>query len=140
MIAVTNATAKKYGLKTVADLKKVGSFKFGGFPECKTRPTCFLGVTKTYGVKNASFVPLAGISAYAALDAGKVLAADVFSTDPPLGKRSKYTVLADPKHIGGFQNVAPIVKASVAKAAGPGVHEDGERRLGDADARTRSWR
>ena len=68
---------------------------------------------------NASFVPLAGISAYAALDAGKVLAADVFSTDPPLGKGSKYTVLADPKHIGGFQNVAPIVKTSVAKARGP---------------------
>ena len=34
-----------------------------------------------------------GISAYAALDAGNVLAADVFSTDPPLGKGSKYTVL-----------------------------------------------
>jgi osmoprotectant transport system substrate-binding protein len=118
VIAVTNATAKKYGLKSVADLKKVGSFKFGGFPECKTRPTCFLGVTKTYGVTNASFVPLAGISAYAALDAGTVLAADVFSTDPPLGKPSKYTVLADPKHIGGFQNVAPIVKASVAKEGG----------------------
>jgi len=118
VIAVTNATAKKYGLKSVADLKKVGSFKFGGFPECKTRPTCFLGVTKTYGVTNASFTPLAGISAYQALDSGTVLAADVFSTDPPLGKPSKYTVLADPKHIGGFQNVAPIVKASVAKSAG----------------------
>jgi len=118
VIAVTNATAKKYGLKTVADLKKVSGLKFGGFPECKTRPTCFLGVTKTYGVKNASFVPLAGISAYAALDAGKVQAADVFSTDPPLGKPSKYTVLADPKHIGGFQNVAPVVRVSVVKDGG----------------------
>jgi len=118
VIAVTNATAKKYGLKSVADLKKVGPFKFGGFPECKTRTTCFLGVTNTYGVKNAQFVPLAGISAYAALDAGRVLAADVFSTDPPLLKPSKYTVLDDPKHIGGFQNVAPIVKSSVAKEGG----------------------
>ena len=60
VIAVTNATAKKYGLKSVADLKKVGSFKFGGFPECKTRTTCFLGLTNTYGVTNASFVPLGG--------------------------------------------------------------------------------
>ena len=58
-------------------------------------------------------------SQYVALDSGKVLAADVFSTDPPLGKGSKYTVLADPKHVTGFQNVAPIVKASVATAAGP---------------------
>ena len=119
VLAVTNATAKKYGLRSVGDLKKVGAFKLGGFPECKTRNTCFLGYTKQYGLTKASFVPLAGISAYAALDAGKVLAADVFSTDPPLGKNSKYTVLADPKHVTGFQNVAPIVKSSVAKALGP---------------------
>ena len=52
------------------------------------------------------------------VDAKKVLAADVFSTDPPLGKGSKYTVLKDPKHVTGFQNVAPIVKTSVATAAG----------------------
>jgi len=119
VVAVTNATAKKYGLKSIADLKKAGSFKFGGFPECQTRNTCFVGYTKQYGITNASFLPLAGISAYAALDAGTVLAADVFSTDPPLGKGSKYTVLADPKHVTGFQNVAPIVKTSVVKALGP---------------------
>jgi osmoprotectant transport system substrate-binding protein len=118
VVAVTNATAKKYGLKSIADLKKVGPFKFGGFPECKTRTTCFLGYTKQYGITNATFTPLAGISAYAALDAGSVLAADVFSTDPPLGKGSKYTVLADPKHVTGFQNVAPIVKTSVATSLG----------------------
>jgi osmoprotectant transport system substrate-binding protein len=118
VVAVTNATASKYGLKSIGDLKKAGSFKFGGFPECKTRNTCFIGYTKQYGITKATFVPLAGISAYAALDASKVLAADVFSTDPPLGKGSKYTVLADPKHVTGFQNVVPIVKASVAAALG----------------------
>jgi osmoprotectant transport system substrate-binding protein len=119
VVAVTNATAKKYGLKSVGDLKKAGAFKFGGFPECKTRNTCFVGYTKQYGITKATFLPLAGISAYAALDAGKVLAADVFSTDPPLGKGSKYTVLTDPKHVTGFQNVAPIVKTSVVQALGP---------------------
>jgi len=119
VLAVTNATAKKYGLKSIGDLKKVGPFKLGGLPECKTRNTCFVGYTKQYGLSNASFLPLAGISAYAALDAGKVLAADVFSTDPPLGKNSKYTVLKDPKHITGFQNVAPIVKTSLLKQLSP---------------------
>jgi osmoprotectant transport system substrate-binding protein len=118
VVAVTNATAKKYGLKSIADLKKVGPFKFGGFPECKTRNTCFVGYTKQYGITNATFTPLAGISAYAALDGGQILAADVFSTDPPLGKGSKYTVLADPKHVTGFQNVAPIVKTSVVTSLG----------------------
>ncbi len=118
VVAVTNATAKKYGLKSIADLKKVGSFKFAAFPECQTRNTCLVGYKRAYGITNVSFVPLASISAYTLLDQGKVLAADVFSTDPPLGKNSKYTVLKDPKHVTGFQNVVPIVKTSVAKAAG----------------------
>ena len=58
----------------------------------------------------------------------------MFSTDPPLGKPSKYTVLADPKHVTGFQNVAPIVKTSVATGSRAEVHEHGERGLGEADA------
>jgi len=118
VVAVTTATARRYGLHAIGDLRKAGSFKLGGFPECQTRNTCFAGYRKAYGLTRARFVPLAGISAYAALDAGKVLAADVFSTDPPLGKNSKYTVLADPKHVTGFQNAAPLVKTSVARAAG----------------------
>jgi osmoprotectant transport system substrate-binding protein len=118
VVAVTNATATKYGLKTISDLQKAGSFKFGGFPECQTRNTCFVGYTKLYGLKNATFASVGSLSPYAALDAGDVLAADVFSTDPPLSAPSKYTVLTDPKHVTGFQNVAPIVKTSVATAAG----------------------
>src|SRR5215467_16355052 len=76
VLAVTNATAKKYGLKSIGDLKKVGAFKLGGFPECKTRNTCFVGYTKQYGLSKATFVPLGSISAYVALDQGKLLAAD----------------------------------------------------------------
>jgi osmoprotectant transport system substrate-binding protein len=118
VVVVTKAYAKKFGLKSISDLKKAGSFKFGGFPECKTRNTCLVGYKKQYGLTKVSFVPLSGISVYAALDAGKIQAGDGFSTDPPLGKGSKYAVLKDPKHVTGFQNVAPIVKTSVAKALG----------------------
>jgi osmoprotectant transport system substrate-binding protein len=117
VVAVTQATAKKYGLKQIGDLKKVGAFKFGGFPECATRSTCLVGYKKAYGLSKVTFVPTQLL--YPALDSSKVLAADVFSTDPPLAKPSKYVVLADPKHVTGFQNVAPIVKSSVAKALGP---------------------
>ena len=118
VLAVTNATANKHGLKSIADLKKLGSFKLAAFPECQTRNTCLVGYKKQYGLKNVSFVPLASISAYTLLDQGKVQVADVFSTDPPLGKGSKYRVLSDPKHVTGFQNVVPIVKTSVAQAGG----------------------
>jgi osmoprotectant transport system substrate-binding protein len=119
VLAVTNATAKKYGLKTISDLQKVGPFKLGGFPECQTRNTCFVGYTHAYGLKNASFESVGSLSPYAALDSGSVLAADVFSTDPPLLPPSKYTVLTDPKHITGFQNVAPIVSTKIEQEAGP---------------------
>ena len=55
-----------------------------------------------------------------------VIVQDVFHRTSPktatatysLAKPSKYTVLADPKHVTGFQNVAPIVKTSVATALG----------------------
>jgi len=116
VVAVTNKTAQKYGLKSIGDLNKVGKFKFGGYAECKTRSTCLVGYTKAYGLKHVTFVPTQ--TQYVALDSGAVLAADVFSTDPPLGKGSKYTVLSDPKHVTGFQNVAPVVKTSVVTAAG----------------------
>jgi len=116
VVAVTDATAKKYGLQQIGDLKKVGAFKFGGYPECATRSTCLLGYKKAYGLKKVSFVPTQLL--YPGLDSNKFLAADVFSTDPPLANPSKYTVLADPKHVTGFQNVAPIVKTSVANALG----------------------
>jgi osmoprotectant transport system substrate-binding protein len=112
-----SSTAKKLGVKTIDDMKKVKSFTFGGFPECRTRITCLLGLTKTYGLKQTKFVPLASISVYTALDQGKITAGDVFSTDPQLAG-SKYTVLTDTKHIFGFQNVAPVISQKLAKDGG----------------------
>jgi osmoprotectant transport system substrate-binding protein len=76
------------------------------------------GLHNNYKLTNVTFVPLANISPYAALDAGKVQAAAVFSTDPVLGKGSKYVLLSDPVHQFGFQNVAPIVKTSLVQSLG----------------------
>jgi osmoprotectant transport system substrate-binding protein len=112
-----SSTAKKLGVKTIADMKKVKSFSFGGFPECRTRVTCLLGLTKVYGLTQTKFVPLASISVYTALDQGKITAGDVFSTDPQLSS-GKYTVLTDTKHIFGFQNVVPVLSQKLAKAGG----------------------
>jgi osmoprotectant transport system substrate-binding protein len=110
------STAHKYGVKTIGDMKKVKSFTFAGFPECKTRITCLLGLKKIYGLKQAKFVPLGSVSVYTLLDNGTVTAGDVFSTDPQLSDKSKYTVLKDTKHIFGFQNVAPIVSKDIDSA------------------------
>jgi osmoprotectant transport system substrate-binding protein len=118
-IAVTNATAKKYDLHTIVDLAKVPNLTLGAMPEFQTRNTGLIGLEKEYGLHKIQFVALGSVSSYQALDSGKVLAADVFSTDPPLASPSKYTVLTDPKNLFGFENVAPIVATSLVKAAGP---------------------
>jgi osmoprotectant transport system substrate-binding protein len=111
------SNAKKLGVKTIEDMKKVKSFSYAGFPECKTRITCLLGLKQIYGLTQVTFVPLGSISVYTVLDQGKATAGDVFSTDPQLAG-SKYTVLKDTKHIFGFQNVAPVLSQSLAKAGG----------------------
>jgi osmoprotectant transport system substrate-binding protein len=111
------STAKKYGVKTIGDMKKVKSFTFAGYPECRTRITCLLGLKNIYGLKQTKFVPLGSISVYTLLDQKKVTAGDVFSTDPQL-QGKKYTVLTDTKHIFGFQNVAPVVSKDLAGAGG----------------------
>jgi osmoprotectant transport system substrate-binding protein len=115
VIAVTRATARKYGLKTVADLKKVPDLTIAGFPEWETRWTGPIG--NRYGVRGFDFVPLSGISAYTLLDQGKVLAADVFTTDPQL-LSTKYVQLRDPKNMFGFQYVAPVVSRKLVTENG----------------------
>ncbi len=117
-VAVLKTTAAKEHLHSLADLKRVRNLRLGGLPEFRTRNTGLVGLRRNYGLEDVTFVPLAGISPYVALDRHQVDAAAVFSTDPPLGKGSKYVVLADPVHQFGFQNVAPVVKESVVKRLG----------------------
>ncbi len=104
-IAVLRTTATRYGLKTVGDLKKVPNLTLAGFPTFETRWAPNL--KRLYGV-TFDFTPLAGISAYTLLNQKKVLAAGIFTTDPQLIS-TKYVVLREPRHMFGFQYVAPVL-------------------------------
>jgi osmoprotectant transport system substrate-binding protein len=115
VLAVTRATARRYGLRTIADLKKVPGLTIAGFPEWKSRWTGPIG--RQYGVRGFRFVPLAGISAYQLLDQGDVLAADVFTTDPQL-LSNKYVQLRDTKNMFGFQHVALVVDRDLVRENG----------------------
>jgi osmoprotectant transport system substrate-binding protein len=110
---VLKSTATKDGLTNMTDLSKLKSFSYAGYPECTTRITCILGMKQIYGLKNISYVPIGNISVYTLLDQGKVTGADGFSTDPQQLQANKYVALVDNKHIFGFQNVAPVLKASL---------------------------
>ena len=120
--AMLKSTADKLGVKTIGDMKKVKSFSYAGFPECKTRITCLLGLKQIYGLTQVTFVPLASISVYTLLDQGKVTAGDGFTTDPQL-QTGKYVTLEDTKHIFGFQNVAPVVSKKLADAGGSDLED-----------------
>jgi osmoprotectant transport system substrate-binding protein len=121
-LAVKPAYAQKNGLKTAADLKKVGSFSYGAPAENKTRFQGVVGMKKVYGLTKLKFVPLTIGLQYPALASGKIDVAAVFTTDGQL-KGGKYTVLADTKGIFGFQNVAPVVSKKVLTAEGPAFQQ-----------------
>jgi osmoprotectant transport system substrate-binding protein len=110
-ITVTQATATKYHLTSIADLKPyASSMVLGGPPEFKTRSDGIAGLKATYGLTFKSFDPLdeSGPITLSALTSGKVQAADVFTTTPQIIS-DKLVSLTDPKNNFAAQNVIPLV-------------------------------
>jgi osmoprotectant transport system substrate-binding protein len=117
-LATKKAYAQQHGLKTIGDLKKVGSFTYAGPPENATRYQGVVGLKKAYGLTQVQFKPVPIGSQYQALDQGKVDSIAIFTTDPQLAS-GKYAVLTDTKGIFGFQQVVPVVKKTVLAKEGP---------------------
>jgi osmoprotectant transport system substrate-binding protein len=114
--------SKNASVKSIEELKPLGKkVTLGAPPEFATRFEGLLGLKKEYGV-DPTFKPIAIELSYKALESGQVDTQDVFTTDGQL-LGGKFKLLADPKHVFGFQNVAPIVKKSVLSAEGPAFEE-----------------
>jgi osmoprotectant transport system substrate-binding protein len=121
-LATLPAYASEHKLASIADLKALGkAVKLGAAPEFATRFEGLKGLEQEYGVK-PTFKPISIELSYKALEGKQVDVQDVFSTDGQLLGR-KFKILADPKHVFGFQNVAPIVKQSLVAAEGPAFAE-----------------
>jgi osmoprotectant transport system substrate-binding protein len=113
-ITVTQATASKYSLKTIADLASVASKLTLGAPaQFKTRPDGVPALKSVYGVTFGRFTPLAagGAITVNALKNGTIAAADIFSTDSSIAKNN-FVSLEDPKNMFAAQNVVPLVNKS----------------------------
>jgi osmoprotectant transport system substrate-binding protein len=118
-MGVTKQYAEQNGLKSIADIKKLGGkFTWGAPPESRNRFEGLKGLQEVYGLTAMKFKPLQIGLQYKALDSGDIQGGDVFTTDGQLSG-GKYVVLADPKKVFGFQNVAPVVKSSVLEEQGP---------------------
>ncbi|MBV9803500.1 MAG: hypothetical protein JO130_09935 [Solirubrobacterales bacterium] len=102
--------AKQHGLRTLADLAKLGSrATLAGPPEFRTRFSGLIGLREDYGVTKLRFLPIAIGQQYQALANGRAQLAVGFTTDGKL-TRGGLTMLSDPKNIFGFQNVTFIVR------------------------------
>lgn len=112
-ITVTKATADKYHLTSIADLKPVASqLTFGAPAQFQTRPDGIPALKSIYDVVFGTFTPLqaGGTFTVTALKDGSVQAADIFSTDPAM-KKNGFVALKDPKNMFAAQNIVPIAKA-----------------------------
>ena len=114
-VTVTRATAKKYKIKTLADLAPIaGKLSIGAPSEFRDSLNGTAGLKRDYNLTFGRFVSLSpsGSITQTALRKGTVDAADIFSTDPSIAKYG-YVQLADPKRAFGSENVVPLFRRDV---------------------------
>jgi osmoprotectant transport system substrate-binding protein len=117
-ITVTQATASKYHLNTIADLKPVASkLTFGAPAQFKTRPDGIPALKSVYGVTFGTFTTLSatGTATVTALKNGTIDAGDIFSTDPSI-IANHFVSLKDTKSMFAAQNIVPLFSQKVLTA------------------------
>ncbi|MEU9488863.1 ABC transporter substrate-binding protein [Streptomyces decoyicus] len=114
--AVTRATADRYGLKTLSDLRKAnGKLVFGAAAEMKKRVVGVVGLKDQYGVEFKEFKALdsSGPLVKGALKKGDIDMANVFTTDVDTAENG-WILLEDPKHLIPAQHIVPLIAARKA--------------------------
>jgi glycine betaine/choline ABC-type transport system substrate-binding protein len=117
-MGITKKKAAELGNPTkISDLAgKAQNMVVNGFPACRQRIDCLLGVQRAYGFKFKKFLP--GESKFQILDNGDADIAFVFTTDGPLSS-GKYVVLDDDKHVFPPYNISFTIRDAAAKKLGP---------------------
>jgi glycine betaine/choline ABC-type transport system substrate-binding protein len=117
IIASTKATAQKAGNpKTVSELfSKNPKLSISGFPECRQRTDCLLGLRSVYGFKG-KFISSDG--KFNDLDGGQSDLTLAFSTDPQLALTDKYTAYEDDKKFFPPYNITLGITDKTVKTIG----------------------
>jgi glycine betaine/choline ABC-type transport system substrate-binding protein len=117
-MGITKKKAAELGNPTkISDLKgKSQDMVVNGFPACRQRIDCLLGVERGYGLKFKRFLP--GENKFQLLDSGDADIAFVFTTDGELGS-GKYVVLDDDKSVFPPYNISFTIRDAAAKKLGP---------------------
>jgi glycine betaine/choline ABC-type transport system substrate-binding protein len=117
-LGMTKETNEKLGgIKNTSELKgKEGDLSISGFPECKQRNDCLIGVEETYGLNFGKFV--ASEQKYQVLDSGDADIAFVFTTDGDLAS-GKYVTVEDDKQFFPPYNITFAIRNEALEAIGP---------------------
>ena len=118
VVTTTKATDAKVGSpKTVSELfEKKPDFSISGFPECRQRADCLLGLRDSYGFKG-KFVSSDG--KFSDLDGGQAELTLAFGTDPQILLTEKYATYQDDKKLFPPYNVTLGIRDETVKKIGP---------------------
>lgn len=115
-VTVTDRTAKSWSLKTIGDLAAHSAdVRFGAPSAFATRPAGLPGLRQKYGltIRPGNFVAIddgGGSVTVRALTAGRVNAANIFSTSPAI-LQNHLVALDDPEHNFLAGNIVPLVNS-----------------------------
>ncbi len=110
VLAVSQETAKKYGIGTVSDLSRIaGTMTSGTTFEFSNREDGLTGIENTYGFKMGNKLTIDGSPRYTALAGGEVDVVDAFATDGLL-KKFQLKTLTDDKHFFPPYFAMPVVR------------------------------
>lgn len=107
-ITVTQATARKYHLRTYADLKRYPQLWAAFDPDFYQQSDGYPGLQKTYGLNFKSVRTMEPALRYEALAKGKVDVTDAYTTDPQI-KKYHLVLLTDNKHFFPPYQGAPLM-------------------------------
>jgi osmoprotectant transport system substrate-binding protein len=118
VFVVTQGFSDENGVTSLTDLSGVDGATLAGPPECEERETCFAGLVDTYGLSTLAFESIQeGAARVAALDAGDIDVALLFSTQPVITEMG-FVALEDPEGLIAPENIVPVVSQEVADAYG----------------------
>ena len=117
-ITATKATAEKAGNPTTFSelVANAPDLSISGFPECRQRTDCLLGLKETYGYKG-KFVSSEG--KFNDLDKGTSDLTFAFSTDAQLALKDKYVGFEDDKKLFPPYNISLGVRNDAIEKIGP---------------------
>jgi glycine betaine/choline ABC-type transport system substrate-binding protein len=120
-VGMLRKTAERRNLKTLSDLKaQAGQMTFMAGDFCRFLIDCLAGLERLYGISFKSYTGIEPTQRYKVLEDGEADASILLNTEGRLaGKRSRFVILEDDKHLLPAGNVFWLTKTAAVEEAGP---------------------